>query len=81
MDKFPKYSLIKYTGFTPRVLAVIVGFGNLALGAHYKYSEIASWIEPLRLFGNKLFLASAQGWVKVNISWVSCQTSCISRNI
>lgn len=50
-------SLIKLRGLTPGVLAAITGFGNLFLGADYKYSEIAAWIEPLGVFGKKSFLA------------------------
>lgn len=61
IDKYSKYLVIKQTGFTPRVEAVITGFGNIILGADYKYSEIASWIDLLRVFGKKLFLAPAQG--------------------
>lgn len=61
IDKFSKHLVIKQTGFTPGEGAVITGFGIIVLGADYKYSEIASWIDLLGVFGKKLFLAPAQG--------------------
>lgn len=42
--------------YTPKEGAVITGFGNLVLGTDYKYCEMASWFELLRVFGKKLWL-------------------------